>query len=166
MNELRFHYRLKPVKTALFSLFFIGCLIGMFYYAYNNDRGMIINGIFRLDRDNATIFYFVMASIVFLVFFYELIRLALALGQGERHIVIGRNELLVPHGRQESKTVPYRDIQSLNMQGTSSLRSLQIKHHGGKVLIFDDMLPMRSDLDKIGTTVAANVVSARAAQRS
>ena len=58
-----FNYSISPVKMLLPLLMF-GASAGVFFHeAATNYRGLIINGVIKLDTQGGTIFYYVMAGL-------------------------------------------------------------------------------------------------------
>ena len=62
METLRYDYKPKAWVMALAGLFFAGCGVVLGKIALENDRGLILNGIIRLDAGDATMFYWVLTA--------------------------------------------------------------------------------------------------------
>jgi hypothetical protein len=58
-----FNYSISPVKMLLPLIMFGVCAGVFFHEAVTNYRGLIINGIIKLDTQGGTIFYYVMAGL-------------------------------------------------------------------------------------------------------
>lgn len=58
-----FNYSIRPGKMIFPALFFGACAALFFFKAFNNDRGMIINGIIKLNEGQGTVFYYVLAGL-------------------------------------------------------------------------------------------------------
>jgi len=155
-------YRYQPklgaalIGTGIFLLF----LLGMSYVAMDNDRGLVINGLIKLDASSATAFYWMLTMLCagMSVFGLNAIRLAL---MKERKITLSRTEIIIPPTwpGQENTTIPFRAITDLQLETTKSSRVAIIISDLGKTRFtqrffedkasFDDCLTRLLDAIKI-----------------
>ena len=136
METLTYPYR-PQTKRLVFALAFFGLGTPVIAYdAMTNDRGLILDGLIHLSRDNATIFYWALAAacgLMTLVGVATLIRSALV----TRTITLTATSLSSPRTIFSSGvfTVSFSDVQSLTVQQIRRQRFLAVRHRGGTLSI-------------------------------
>jgi len=158
-HVLRYRYvpRLIPMLAAL--SFFGACLVFYVWRTATNDRGLIINGLFELERDGATVFFasLAVASAGFVLVGLWAVSTRI---RAPSYLVLDEESLSIPSrfGRK-ARTVPYaaiRDIQLLNVQGQSML---QIATASDKVTVAAIMLTSDAQLREVGASLRERVRS-------
>jgi len=134
-------------------LFFTGCTLVLGNVALSNDRGLILNRIIELSKENATIFYWCVTAGSGLLVATGLLGLISGL-TSKKEIVLSENGISAPRSGISKKiiSVKYSDITELTMQAVQKQRFLNIIHPGGKLTIPQSMLPNKQafeDLVKI-----------------
>lgn len=131
--------------TSFFGVLLFGT--GVFFMveeARNNDRGLLLNNIIELSANGATIFYWVMALICFLV---VLMLLILAVFSSNNQVItLTEQAIIAPKSGISKKilTIPYIDIIELKTQQVGSNRLLTITHSEGNLIIPQSMLPNKA----------------------
>lgn len=154
------HYDYRPKWTIIVwcALFFGANAFVLGAKANRNDRGLIINGIFELSRDGATVFYWVLAvlSIGFVVIagFLAIVRLTL-----HQRIALGETCITIPRSRWSSEevTVPFSEIVEVSESKVSGQRFLKLVYSRGKFTLTASMLPSKEDFDEICAAVSRGV---------
>lgn len=156
METLRYDYKPKAWVMALSGLFFAGCGVVLTKVALGNDRGLIINGIIRLETRDATTFYWVLtaACVAFVVF--ALVGVVRGMG-APGQVVLDRTAISAPKGalNGEVVTVPLLSITDVRIMEVKSQKMLIILHPGGKLTIQRSMLPTREDFEEVVEQLAA-----------
>src|SRR5262245_11917941 len=105
--ERQYNYRPKWAIIIFCALFFGACALVLGAKANGNERGLIINGIFELSAEGATVFYWVLAalSVGFVVIsgFLAIVRLMV-----HQRIALSATCITIPRSRwsAEEVTVP------------------------------------------------------------
>jgi uncharacterized membrane protein YdbT with pleckstrin-like domain len=136
MDTIKFPYKPKMRKHILGASFFALCSFALTMKALQNDEGLIINGMFELSIDGASIFFWVLAS--FSVLFVLLgIVIIISIIQKPKEITITDNEIFVPKSLISSKIfhIKFDNIQEIKMQDVFNERILIIIHSEGKAAI-------------------------------
>ncbi len=156
--DRQYDYRPKWTIIVFCALFFGACALVLGSKADGNDRGLIINGIIELSTENATIFYWVLAtlSIGFVVAagFLAVVRLTV-----HQRIGLVETSITIPRSRWSSDevVVPFGEIVELSASEVSGQRFLKITYKGGKFTLTASMLPKKEDFDEICAVVGQGV---------
>ena len=124
------------------GFFFTFCAAVLAHRAATNERGLIIDGIIRLEPDSATTFYRVLAALgvcfVVAACFLAAYRLT-----SRQRLVFGATAMNVPASRWSSATraIAYRDIRQMTLHRVSGQTFLTLRHTGGKFVVVASMLP-------------------------
>lgn len=158
MNEVRIPYKPNKIIMILAIAFFGACAGFMADIAANNDRGLILNRVIELSPQNATIFYWVIASasMVFVVVgFFALVKSFFT----NREIVITETSITSPKSALSKLdvTVNFSDISNVTIQTIQRTRILNIKYSGGKLSILNSMLPNKAAFEELVSQVQARV---------
>jgi hypothetical protein len=165
-DEREYEYRPKWTMILICAMFSALCAAVFASKAVNNDRGLIINRIIELGPDNATTFYWVLASLS-----AGFVALAAILGYHrasfQQRLVFGSKGVMVPVSRwsREDKEIAYRDIVGLSEATISGQRFLYVTHLGGKYTITATMLPSQKVFAEVSDLLAARVREAHAAEQ-
>lgn len=140
---------------ALAGLFFAGCAIVLAQSARLNNRGMIINGIVRLDIDEANIFLWILAGLSVLFVAAGIYGVARSLGPFQEIVIDGKN-ITAPKGGLSSTivSVPFASIFDLQIVQVKSQRFLTIRHRDGKLIVNRAMMPSHEDFEELVAEVA------------
>lgn len=130
-TTLEFPYKPRlGASVALCSL----CLVGIVFMAslaLTNDEGLIIDGIFTLGPDGATVFYWGVAVVTFYPLFMGVNALRLSL-QKKRCIVLSERDITIPIMMSGTTVVvPLNQITGLAMHG----RALIVSHGASQTRI-------------------------------
>lgn len=154
MDTIRYDYRPKALPLALAVAFCAGAAVLMAKFALDNDRGMIIDGLIRLDRGAATVFLWGVAGIMAMGLPVALAGLARSFGTAQQ-VVLDRHAMSAPKSgfSRRIETVRYAEISGLRLTQVRSQHFLELRHPRGKVAIASAMLPSEDDFDTLVDTV-------------
>lgn len=147
MSEVRIPYRTPPKQLLGYGIPMI--LLSMFAIdkAAHNDKGLIINHIITLSKDQATVFHWVMASFLSLI-----VLLAIPLGIIsiilKQEIILRDDTISIPKIKK-SINIKYSDIININIHNIYKTQQLHIIYRGGKAIISSALLPSMDDMVKI-----------------
>ena len=158
MEPLRYPYRPKSWVMALAGSFFLACAIGYFFWARDNDRGLIINGLIELDTGEASIFYWALFACCVAFVAMAIFGIVLSL-QAPREVAVDARGVTLPAGRwsRESVTIPFDSITDLHVQQVNGQKFLTIRHKGGKHGVSRAFMPRKEDFETFVAAVAAGV---------
>jgi hypothetical protein len=156
VDTIRYDYQPKTLPFALAAAFCAGGAVLMAKFALDNDRGMIIDGLIRLDRGAATVFLWGVAGVFVVGLAIASAALARSFGPA-RQIVLDRHAISAPkNGLSHTiETVRYTEISGLRLTQVRSHHFLELRHPRGKVTIASAMLPSEYDFDTLVDTVRA-----------
>jgi hypothetical protein len=154
VDTIRYDYQPKTLPLALAAAFCIGGAVLMAKFALDNDRGMIIDGLIRLDRGEATVFLWGVAGTCAVGLLIALAGLARSFGPAAQ-VVLDRHAISAPKSgfSRTIETVRYAEISGLRLTQIRSHRFLELRHPRGKVTIACSMLPSEYDFDVLVETV-------------
>jgi hypothetical protein len=165
MQIIDYPYKPRP-RTMLLVILFFGTVAGvMGNAALGNDRGLIINGIIKLETHGATIFYWWVAGLGAAFVLLGLVMLVVGLTSTAR-LRLTPTELSAPSrgfGRT-STTVPLADIQGLRVHAVNNQHFLDITHRNGSLTILRSCLPSTAAFDEVCEALG-RVVGGRAVAR-
>ncbi len=144
METKIYRYTFSKWRTVIGLLIFGGATFFMAKDALTNDRGLTINNIIELSANGATIFYWVVALICFLVVLMFL--LIAVFSSNNRVITLTEQAIIAPKSGISKKilTIPYIDITELKTQQVGSNRLLTITHSEENLIIPQSMLPNKA----------------------
>lgn len=158
MEVLNHPYKPKPWLMVLAILFFGACGWFIGQKAMLNDRGLIINGLFHLEREGATNFYWVLAALstAFVVIGVPALFIGLF---SSRRLVLTETEIIAPKNgfSRTLVTVSLAGVRQLAVRQVQKQRFLEITHERGKLTIIESMLPGGQAFDELCAAVAARV---------
>ncbi|TPG56066.1 hypothetical protein [Sphingomonas glacialis] len=156
MDTIRYDYQPNTLRFALAAAFCAGSAVLMAKFALDNDRGMIIDGLIRLDRGAATVFQWAVAGTFAVGLFIALAGLARSFGPAVQ-VVLDRHAISAPKSgfSRTVETVRYAEISGLRLTQIRSHRFLELRHPRGKFTIACSMLPSEYDFDTLVDTVRA-----------
>lgn len=150
MKILSYPYRPKPLSVVFAIVLFGLAAFVMGDAAQTNDRGLVVNGLIRLGRGEATIFYGAMAALS--VALVVLIVAVFLRGQFfPQRVTLTANELAAPHSRFAMAPTVLRlyDIQHMSIGVIRRKRALQLVHPWGTLCLHESWLPSESDFDTL-----------------
>ena len=150
METLTYPYRAQTKQLALGIVFFGGGAVFMAYTAMTNDRGLIIDSLIHLGRENATIFYWVWAGLAGVM--AALAVVGMVFGRSPtRRIVFSAGALSVPRPLRSTSmsVVPVADIWELGVRQVRNQRFLLIRHRRGTLWIAASQLPDAAAFDRL-----------------
>lgn len=151
MAAVRYAYKPKTHVMVLATLFFAACAAGLFYAGFSNDRGLILNGIFKMDEGDAQIFYYVLSGVSVLMVIGGLYGFVMS-ARAPRYVVLDETGIEIPGGAgQKPVRIPYASIKGLEPGGAYKQRWLYVVHTGGRRAIMASMLEGKNTLDEIET---------------
>lgn len=160
MNELRFSYGHKPVRTLLLILLMLGLAVFMGFIAIDNDRGLLINGFIELGTAAATVFYWVLAASVGVFALLALVSVIRHLGS-EREVVLGRDAIVAPRNgfSRETRSIPYRSITGVDVRAVQRQLFLHVHHDGRKLVVPSALLPDKDAFARLAEELKARVAA-------
>lgn len=155
METLSYPYKPKPWGMLLGVLFFGAIAVYAGYSAWTNDRGLIINGLIRLERGGATNFYWGMAAASAAFVAVALPAFLLGLFSSHRVTLTGE-EISAPRYAfsRGVTTVKLSDIKDLSVQVVQNYSFLYIQHPGGKLTINGSFLPDKAAFERLCSAIA------------
>ena len=150
MPDISYSYRPKPMAMGLAAAFFGVCGLVMGNSALTTDRGLIIDGLIRLDTGGATVFYWVIAGLSAAMTLGGILGLVRGLTSDQK-LILSETQLRVPKSGLSNTlvSVNYGDIQGMTVTRVKSQVFLVIHHIRGKVTITASMLPNRAAFDEV-----------------
>jgi hypothetical protein len=160
--ELVYPYRQSPGRLALGPLFF--GLGGVFFLhkANGNQRGATIDFIIRLNPGEATVFYYILAVLMFGIAALALYSLFISFTK-KMEIALEPSGIRLPVGlaRRET-TIAYADIKSIQHRKGRSTEFLVIAPRVGRpAFIAASMLPSKDMFGQVRTEVTARAKAAQ-----
>ncbi len=155
MEVLSYPYRPKPWVMLLGCVFFgMGALL-MGREAMVNDRGLIVNGLIRLERDGATTFYWCVAAVCAAFVAVGVPAFFVGLLSSHRVVLTGTDVSAPKYGfSRKPTTVKLSDIRGQSVQVVQDHRLLNIYHAGGKLTICASFLPSEAAFDELRAALA------------
>jgi hypothetical protein len=150
MQTIEYPYKPRPRTMLLVVLFFGAAAAMMTDAALGNDRGLIINGIIRLEPHGATIFYWCVAGLGGAFVLLGLAMLVVGLTSDGR-LRLTPTEISAPRrafGRTTT-TIPLADIQAIRVHAVNNEHFLDITHGNGTLTILRSCLPTTAAFDEI-----------------
>ena len=164
MTNLSYPYKPRPLVMLLGGLFFAVCTPVIASNALSNDRGIIIDGLIRLDVGQATLFLWALAIgglILALGGFFGFVRGLVS----KQVLVLDETAVRMPKSIYSSSViiVAYADITGLTQTQIRSKRFLTIHfgRDGRKVTISSGMLPSRKIFEEVCETIALRAAGQR-----
>jgi len=161
MDERRYVYRPQPWKLFAGVVLFGAGAIVLSHEAWNNDRGMLINHMIRLDPSSATVFLWVLTATAVAIVAGALAQMPAAIS-GDKELVLDRQGLTIPKNFGEDTRVTYGAITSATVRTFKGQRFLYLRHRAGTARVVASMLPSQDDFDE----VCALIAKAASAQHS
>lgn len=155
-------YAYKPKKfMMLLGIILFG--LGSWFFlseALTNDQSLVISirniGIdFSLTPTEATMFFWILCISGFSFTFIAIWGIYKAI-LADGKITLTDKSITAPAGlfsKAKILTVPYKDIQSLQVRSVNRIHFLEIIHENGKMTINDSMLSEKSQLHEIVTII-------------
>jgi hypothetical protein len=143
-----FNYGIRPLKMLLPMLMFGACAAFFFREALTNDRGLIINGIFRMDAGQGTIFYYVMAGLSAMFVIGAAAGMISGLS-AKKKLVIFSDGLEIPI-RKEKVRLYFSNIASVQMLDIYKTRIIElVTKENRKYSILDSALGTKAEMDEV-----------------
>jgi hypothetical protein len=160
--EQVYHYRAKPMTLVWGALFFGTLGVFMLHEATTNTRGLLIDRFIRLDPDEATTFYFIIAVLGLLFVPAAIFSLFISLTK-KTVLTLGPSSITVPLGiRRQERTIAYGDIKSIQHQKVRSQEFLKVTPRSGKVIsISASLLPSKSEFATVRGELTARAKAAQ-----
>lgn len=130
--EYPYHPSIKMLVLAVIGFAAAGLFLA--HTAETNDQGLIIDRVIELSPQNATIFYWVLASLAGGFVAIGLLAMAELSFASEKPVLrLTRDEVIIPPYlfRREPRNILYRDITSLSVRDVGRQQFLYI-HHGDR----------------------------------
>jgi hypothetical protein len=148
--EREYAYRPKWTTVIFITLFFTLAASVLAAKASRNQVGLDFKGLFELEAEGATVFYWGLCSLslVFVAVGAILTYHRLSLRQ---RIALGPTSLIVPASRWSGDEVEiaYGHIRTLSLEKAGRQRYLFVHHPGGIHAIVEWLLPSRAAFDEI-----------------
>lgn len=145
-------YPYKPnTLTFGFALgFFALCTAIMVLTALDNDRGLILSGIFEITVEGATIFYWSIAALSGVLVVGGIAALLMGL-RSDREIVVTATAISAPKSGISPNVVSidFADISNIKIVSINKQRIMSIQHPGGKLTISQAMLADKKTFDEL-----------------
>ena len=159
MSEiLKYPYKSKAWTTIAGVVFFGAITAWSSYQALTNDRGLIVNGIFRFSAEGATTFYWGMAGLSALLAVLGIFVGSAGLSN-PLTVMLTDTELSAPkHGFSSKATViPLLIIKNVEIQVVMDQRFINVHYQNGEISIAESMLPSSEAFEKLHTTLVARI---------
>lgn len=151
-----YEFNVRPGKIILAALFFAVCAAFFFREAITNYRGLIINGIIKLNVEQGTVFYYVLAGLSCLFVLGGIYGLASGI-KDRRKLVIYSDGLGIP-AQKETVRLYFRDIASAQVVDIYKTRSIEIKTAGGKTYSIPDVrLGSKAEFDEVSVFISGGM---------
>lgn len=162
MEEQRYLYHINIGKRWLAVGFFIICGLFLANVAQNTDRGLIIDGLIRLNIQQARLFYWGMTAVSVGIALYGVFGIIVA-PQGPRYVRLTADSIVAPksYASPADVKISYDRIAKLEMQEVNKQRFLVIFHAGGKLNIAQATMPSKARFEELCHALAARVQAAR-----
>ena len=150
MQTIDYPYKPAP-RTMLLVMLFFGAVAGvMANAALGNDRGLIINGIIRLETHGATIFYWCVAGIGAAFVLLGLVMFVVGLTSKGR-LRLTPTELSAPKRAfgGANAAIPLSQIQGIHVYAVRDQHFLDVTHSGGTLTILRSCLPSTAAFDEV-----------------
>ena len=150
MNEIRIPYKPNKIIFIVAMAFFGICAGFMAYVAATNDRGLTLNRMFEMSTQEATIFYWVIASAASA--FVVIGALALINSfLSKREIIISTSSITSPKSgfSKIDVTVNFTDITYMTIQTIQKTQILNIDHSDGRLSIPNTMLSSKQAFEEL-----------------
>jgi hypothetical protein len=157
MNIIKeFDYSIRSAKMILPALLF-GCAAAFFFHeACTNDRGLIINGLIRLNVRQGTIFYYVMAGLSSMLSAGGVFGIISGLLVKQK-LVMYSDGMAMP-GRKESVRFYYGDIASVRVLDIYKTRIIEfVTKDSRKYSIPDSKLGPKAEFDEVYELISRGV---------
>lgn len=157
-----YEYKPKWVSILLGFCIFSVLAFGLGYMAQWNDKGLILNGIISLSRENATRFYWALSLCCAVFMLVPLIQIYQRLVVRNHRIALTPSSLIVPGSSfsSEEKTIPYSNITELSTSQVHGHKFLHVKHTGRKITIVSSMLSSKDNLEEIYNLLSTRIKKA------
>lgn len=139
MQEIRFLYKGATLREiAKFILICIGASIFMSYAALHNEKGLVINGIIHLFKDDATKFYWIIdALIVAAILLLTVVAFKVIKREKiQRYIIFNGSAISLPRKpyTNEIVTFKYSDIKNIKFSVIKKkILAASIYYNGGQI---------------------------------
>lgn len=151
-----YDFSLRPAKMIIPVILFGALAAFFFFQAANNDRGLIINGIFTLDAGGATVFFYVMAGLSCLFVLAGAFGIINGLTVKEK-LTIYSDGIEMPV-RKEKIRLYFRDLASAQVLDIYGTRILEISAKDGKKQsIVDSKLGKKAEFDGVCGLIAQGI---------
>ncbi|WP_267387765.1 hypothetical protein [Sphingomonas sp. GC_Shp_3] len=140
-TPLSFEYRPKAASALLVTALTGAVAVFTVWTARDNDRGLIINHLIRLDPSQATIFWWGMAVVCGIGFLLGLFLLVLAVSP-PRLVTLDATGITAPRNTFTTATVTlaYGAITDLRIVTVKRHRTLTIAHRDGRLSITETVM--------------------------
>ena len=158
-TEYKYPYQPKWMPILLGGLFFTVCGGVLAHSAWNNERGLIINGILELEAATATIVYWVLAALSFVLVLLCGLQAYNRLTQF-REVRLTGDSLIAPKSAWSTNevSIPLAEITDLRQQEVNGQRFLKVvAADGKKITLVAGYLPNRRDFEQLVAMVVAAV---------
>ncbi len=159
MQEIKFAYKdMTMNKMVIAILLCVGFSLILVYTAQHNDKGLIINGIIHLFKDDATKFFWIIAAamIAITLWFTLIVLKEIRREKMQRYIVLNDSSISLPWRSFSNKviTLKYSDIKNIYFQIIQKkCVSLNIKYNDGCIGIHKSSVS-ESDFNQICAILA------------
>ena len=156
MQTIEHPYKPRRGPALLALLFFAACGAFAAHEAIGNDRGLILNGVIRLEVEGATRFYWTIAALSAVFVLIAIAMLAAGL-TGTASLRLSATELSAPRSAfSRSSTVVRRaDIAGVDVMTVNKQRFLHVHHPGGTLTILQSCLPSDVAFDEVCSALRA-----------
>jgi hypothetical protein len=156
---LEYPYKAKPASMLAGIAFFGACAVVGVSLAVTNDRGLILNGIFRFSANGATIFYWCLAAASMLFVLVAILALTMNLTT-PRFVRLTSSELsFPPYGfARQPVVIALSDITQVTIQTIQRHQFLNIHHRNGKSTLSKSMLPNSDAFEKLNAALVASAL--------
>ena len=152
-----FSYRINVLYTLLAGLFFVPCAALFIYKAINNDRGLIINGIIKLDPGQADFFYWVLAvfSVLFVIAALYAVVMPLFIKNSGK-LIVYEEGVSYPRGKAQIEFLwnEINDIKTTEVSGTVILEFISVT--GRKYAVNNRMFKNKKEFEEFCGLVKEN----------
>jgi hypothetical protein len=151
-----FNYSIRPGKMILPLLMFSACAALFFFKAFNNDRGLIINGIIKLNEGQGTVFYYVIAGLSCLFVMAAIAAIINGL-RVKQKLIICSDGLDLPIGKETARLY-FSNIASAQMLDIYKTRIIEFVTKDKKEYsILDSKLGTKAEFDEVYALISENI---------
>lgn len=151
-----FNYSIRPGKMALPALLFIAAAVVLFREAITNDRGLIINGVIKLNEGQATLFFYILAGLSCL-FVIAAIIAAINGALVKEKLTVYSDGFAFPV-RKETLRLYFRNITSLRVLDIYRTRFIEfVTSENKKYALPDTKLGTKAEFDEVYGLLSAGV---------